>query len=65
MQNREAISTYRQNVKYRNVWDTTLKIMQEDGLLGFFKGFQMRMMIQSISSGVAWGTYHIIKDFLS
>jgi hypothetical protein len=39
--------------------------MQEDGLLGFFKGFQMRMMIQSISSGVAWGTYHIIKDYLT
>jgi hypothetical protein len=38
--------------------------MQEDGAMGFFKGLQMRMAIQSISSGVAWGTYQLIKDLL-
>lgn len=65
MQNRRKMSTMRDGlVKYRNVWDTSVKIMKEEGALGFFKGLHMRMLIQSISSGVAWGTYQIMKDLL-
>lgn len=56
------MSTLRQKVKYRNFWEAAYKIMKEDGAVGFFKGLQMRMAIQSISSGVAWGTYQLIKD---
>lgn len=64
MQAREGMSTYREPIKYRNFWEAARKIMQEDGAMGFFKGVQMRMAIQSISSGVAWGTYQLIKDLL-
>jgi solute carrier family 25 iron transporter 28/37 len=64
MQAREGMSTFRTSVKYRNFWDAACKIMQEDGALGFFKGLQMRMAIQSVSSGVAWGTYQLVKDLL-
>ena len=31
---------------------------------GFFKGVQMRMAIQSISSGIGWGTYQLIKGLM-
>lgn len=49
------------DVKYRNIMDTLRIIWQEEGITGFFKGMKMRVMIQSTSSGIAWGTYQIIK----
>jgi hypothetical protein len=64
MQAREGMSTYRESIKYRNFWEAARKIMHEDGAMGFFKGVHMRMAIQSVSSGVAWGTYQLIKDLL-
>ena len=52
------------NVKYHNVAETAQIIWREEGALGFFRGLQMRMAIQSLSSGVAWGTYQLLKGFL-
>jgi hypothetical protein len=49
-------------VKYNNIMDTIRIIWQEDGIAGFFRGMKMRVMIQSTSSGIAWGTYQIIKE---
>jgi hypothetical protein len=45
--------------------DTVGTIWKEEGLLGFFKGMKMRMLIQSVSSGVGWGTYHLVKNFMT
>jgi predicted regulator of amino acid metabolism with ACT domain len=65
MQNNTNMSTRREEVvKYRNVAHTFKTIWKEEGFTGFFQGIKMRMMIQSVSSGVAWGTYQIIKNQL-
>ena len=63
--NKESIATVREIPVYRNMFDTAAKIWKEDGALGFFRGLKLRVMIQSVSSGVAWGTYQIIKGYLS
>jgi hypothetical protein len=52
-------------IKYRNVLDTTATIFREEGMAGFFAGLKMRMVIQSVSSAIAWGTYQVIKSTLS
>lgn len=53
------------DIKYRNIVDTTATIYREQGLKGFFSGMKMRMVIQSVSSAVAWGTYQALKNTLS
>jgi len=55
----------RDSIRYHNIWDTAGKIWKEEGFLGFFKGMKMRMLIQSVSSGVGWGTYQIVKNFMA
>ena len=45
--------------------DTVRTIWKEEGFLGFFKGMKMRILIQSVSSGVGWGTYHLVKNFMA
>ena len=52
-------------VKYRTIFETSKTIWREEGVRGFFKGVQMRMMIQSVSSGIGWGTYQLVKEMLS
>jgi len=52
-------------IKYRTICDTALTIWREEGFKGFFRGMKMRMMIQSTSSGIAWGTYQIVKEMLT
>jgi predicted regulator of amino acid metabolism with ACT domain len=52
-------------VKYRNILETTRLIFKEEGVKGFFKGVQMRMAIQSVSSGIGWGTYQLVKGLMS
>ena len=49
------------NIRYHNIKETVKIIWMEDGLRGFFRGVQMRMLIQSFSSGIGWGTYQLIK----
>lgn len=51
-------------MKYANIHDTVGKIFQEEGIIGFFSGLKMRIAIQSMSSAIAWGTYHIIKGVI-
>jgi hypothetical protein len=51
-------------IKYGSVQETVNLIMQEEGMKGFFSGLKMRMIIQSMSSAMAWGTYQIIKSVL-
>lgn len=65
LQNRELISTLKDRIPYRNVWDTIGTIWKEEGVMGFFKGMKMRMMIQSVSSGVGWGTYQLVKNAMT
>jgi hypothetical protein len=48
-------------MKYTSILDTAYKILQEEGATGFFSGLKMRIAIQSMSSAIAWGTYHIVK----
>ena len=31
----------------------------------FFNGLKMRIAIQSMSSAIAWGTYHVVKGLVS
>lgn len=64
MQNREGMSTVRDHVRYRNILETAKTIWREEGVKGFFRGVQMRMAIQSISSGIGWGTYQLIKGII-
>lgn len=61
MQSRERMSTIKHTVKYRTIFETSKTIWREEGVRGFFKGVQMRMMIQSVSSGIGWGTYQLVK----
>ena len=49
-------------IKYNNIVDTTATIWREEGVSGFFKGVKFRMAIQSVSSAIAWGTYHLFKN---
>lgn len=65
MQSRERMSTIKHTVKYRTIFETSKTIWREEGVRGFFKGVQMRMMIQSVSSGIGWGTYQLVKEMLS
>ena len=51
-------------VHYRNVFQTASHIYQTEGLLGFTRGVQPRMMINVPSTALSWGTYEIIKGFL-
>lgn len=51
-------------IKYKNVIDTASIILREEGVLGLFSGLKMRIAIQSMSSAIAWGTYHIVKGVI-
>lgn len=64
-QSQERMSTSRSNVRYRSIMDAVKAIWKEEGILGFFKGVKMRMMIQSVSSGIGWGTYQLVKGLSS
>jgi hypothetical protein len=51
-------------VRYTNITDTIKKVYYEDGVIGFFSGLKMRVMIQSLSSAIAWGTYQTMKSLI-
>lgn len=57
--------TSNSEIRYHNILDTTVSIFKEEGMMGFFSGLRMRIAIQSFSSGIAWGTYQMIKSGLS
>lgn len=54
------------NLKYKNIFSTSRIIYKEDGFLkGFFKGVTPRMISNAPSCAISWGTYEIVKHFLS
>lgn len=62
---RMGISSHKpNNLRYKSISDTIKIIYKEKGVAGLFSGLKMRMAIQSMSSGVSWGTYQIVKSFL-
>lgn len=52
-------------VKYPTVKDAVAGIYREAGVLGFFKGLKMRVLIQGPSSAISWGTYEVFKRMLA
>ena len=55
-----------QDVKYKNIFSTFKYIYKEDGFFrGFFKGLTPRVINNSPSCAISWGTYEIIKHFLA
>jgi hypothetical protein len=57
-------TTTTSQIRYHNLIDTTVKIFNEEGIMGFFSGLKMRIAIQSFSSAIAWGTYQVVKSTL-
>jgi hypothetical protein len=54
------------DVKYRNIMSTMKYIYRQDGFLkGFFRGLTPRIMNNSPSCAISWGTYEIIKHMIS
>ena len=51
-------------LQYNNLLDTAATIWKEEGMKGFFAGVKFRMAIQSVSSAIAWGTYHMFKNII-
>lgn len=51
--------------RYHSVVDAAKKIYWENGIKGFFRGLKMRILIQSPSSAISWGTYETCKRFLT
>ena len=53
-------------VKYKSILSTAKYIMREDGFFkGFFKGLTPRIMSNAPSCAISWGTYELVKHFLS
>lgn len=52
-------------IKYPTIKDTVVRIFQEHGIKGFFKGLKMRLLIQTPSSSISWGTYEFFKRVFS
>lgn len=52
------------HIKYHSVVDAAKKIYAESGVLGFFRGLKMRILIQCPSSAISWGTYEMFKRAL-
>jgi hypothetical protein len=54
------------DVKYRSIISTVKYIYRQDGFIrGFFKGLTPRIINNSPSCAISWGTYEIIKHLIS
>jgi solute carrier family 25 iron transporter 28/37 len=54
------------SIKYKDIISTAKIILQEDGFSkGFFKGVTPRILSNSPSCAISWGTYEIVKHLLS
>lgn len=52
--------------KYKNIFSTMRAIHQESGFVkGFFRGLTPRILSNSPSCAISWGTYEIVKHFLN
>jgi hypothetical protein len=55
-----------QGVKYKNILSTMKIIYNENGFFkGFFKGLTPRILSNSPSCAISWGTYEFIKHMLN
>ncbi len=53
-------------VKYKSIVSTMKAIYRENGFFkGFFRGLTPRVLSNSPSCAISWGTYEIVKHFLS
>jgi hypothetical protein len=53
-------------IKYKNIFSTTKAIYQENGFVkGFFRGLTPRVLSNSPSCAISWGTYEFVKHFLT
>lgn len=53
-------------IKYKNILQTMKYIYKEDGFVkGFFKGLTPRIISTAPSCAISWGTYEVVKHFLS
>ena len=52
-------------VRYRDFFSTVKTVYQREGLTAFSKGIFPRMFINVPSTALSWGTYEIVKTFLS
>lgn len=52
-------------IKYKDILSTVKAIHQEHGFIkGFFRGLTPRIIANSPSCAISWGTYEIVKFFL-
>lgn len=52
--------------KYKNIFSTMRAIYHENGFVkGFFRGLTPRILSNSPSCAISWGTYEIVKHFLN
>jgi hypothetical protein len=52
-------------VKYKDVVSTIKQVYRHEGIMAFTKGVIPRMGINVPSTALSWGTYEMLKSFLS
>lgn len=52
-------------IKYPNSWCAIKIVMKEEGVRGFYKGFLLRSLTQSLSAGLSWTVYEMCKKVLT
>ena len=52
-------------VNYKNVWQTVNHIYKSEGLSAFGRGVGPRMALNVPSTALSWGTYEMVKGFLT
>ena len=51
-------------VKYDTARATFSKVLKNEGVKGFYKGFMARCVTQSLATAVSWTTYETVKGYL-
>jgi hypothetical protein len=52
-------------IHYRNVFETVSHIYRNEGVSTFSRGIGARMMLNIPSTAISWGTYEMVKGFLT
>ena len=50
---------------YRSVLETTMHVYRTEGMTAFLRGVWPRMTINVPSTALSWGTYEIMKGYLT
>jgi Mitochondrial carrier protein len=52
-------------IKYKNIFSTVKQVYREHGFFnGFFRGLTPRILSNSPSCAISWGTYEIVKHLM-